>query len=33
MPVSFGHDEGPIMPDPPAPRATYEDNDGPPLPL
>lgn len=33
MPVSFGHDEGPIMPDPPPPRATYEDNDGPPLPL
>lgn len=33
MPVSFGKDEGPIMPDPPPPRATYEDNDGPPLPL
>jgi class 3 adenylate cyclase len=33
MPASFGHDEGPIMPDPPPPRATYEDNDGPPLPL
>jgi class 3 adenylate cyclase len=33
MPVSFGHEEGPIMPDPPPPRATYEDNDGPPLPL
>ncbi|HEV8022222.1 MAG TPA: adenylate/guanylate cyclase domain-containing protein [Candidatus Lustribacter sp.] len=33
MPVSLGHDEGPIMPDPPPPRATYEDNDGPPLPL
>ncbi len=33
MPKSFGHDEGPIMPDPPPPRATYEDNDGPPLPL
>ena len=33
MPVSFGHDEGPVMPDPPPPRATYEDNDGPPLPL
>jgi class 3 adenylate cyclase len=33
MPVSFGHDEGPIMPDPPGPRVTYEDNDGPPLPL
>ncbi len=33
MPVSLGHDEGPAMPDPPPPRATYEDNDGPPLPL
>ena len=33
MPVAFGSDEGPIMPDPPPPRATYEDNDGPPLPL
>ena len=33
MPASFGHDEGPIMPDPPPPRATYEDNDGPPLQL
>ena len=33
MPVAFGDDEGPIMPDPPPPRATYEDNDGPPLPL
>jgi class 3 adenylate cyclase len=33
MPAGFGHDEGPIMPDPPPPRATYEDNDGPPLPL
>ena len=33
MPVAFGGDEGPIMPDPPPPRATYEDNDGPPLPL
>ena len=33
MPVGFGHDEGPIMPDPPPPRATYEDNDGPPLQL
>jgi len=33
MPVAFGADEGPIMPDPPPPRATYEDNDGPPLPL
>jgi class 3 adenylate cyclase len=33
MPTAFGHDEGPIMPDPPPPRATYEDNDGPPLPL
>jgi len=32
MPV-FGQDERPIMPDPPGPRATYEDNDGPPLPL
>jgi class 3 adenylate cyclase len=30
---NFGNDEGPIMPDPPPPRATYEDNDGPPLPL
>jgi len=30
---AFGNDEGPIMPDPPPPRATYEDNDGPPLPL
>jgi hypothetical protein len=33
MPAEFGRDEGPIMPDPPPPRATYEDNDGPPLPL
>jgi adenylate cyclase len=33
MPAGFGRDEGPIMPDPPPPRATYEDNDGPPLPL
>jgi class 3 adenylate cyclase len=33
MPASFGHEEGPAMPDPPPPRATYEDNDGPPLPL
>jgi hypothetical protein len=33
MPAGFGSDEGPIMPDPPPPRATYEDNDGPPLPL
>jgi class 3 adenylate cyclase len=34
MPHGFaGQDEGPIMPDPPPPRATYEDNDGPPLPL
>jgi hypothetical protein len=33
MPSGFGHDEAPIMPDPPPPRATYEDNDGPPLPL
>lgn len=31
--VAFGGDEGPIMPDPPPPRATYEDNDGPPLQL
>lgn len=31
MPVAFGNDEGPIMPDPPQPRATYEDDDGPPL--
>jgi class 3 adenylate cyclase len=31
--VAFGGDEGPIMPDPPPPRATYEDNEGPPLPL
>jgi class 3 adenylate cyclase len=30
---SFGSDEAPIMPDPPPPRATYEDNDGPPLQL
>jgi adenylate cyclase len=33
LPVAFGADEEPIMPEPPAPRATYEDNDGPPLPL
>jgi class 3 adenylate cyclase len=33
VPGSFGADETPIMPDPPPPRATYEDNDGPPLPL
>jgi len=33
MPAGFGSDEGPIMPDPPPPRATYEDNEGPPLPL
>jgi class 3 adenylate cyclase len=34
MPHGFGGpDEAPIMPDPPPPRATYEDNDGPPLPL
>lgn len=33
MPNGFGRDEGPIMPDPPPPRATYEDNEGPPLPL
>jgi hypothetical protein len=31
MPVAFGSDEGPIMPDPPPPHATYEDDDGPPL--
>jgi hypothetical protein len=31
FPSSFGdRDEAPIMPDPPAPRATYEDKDGPP---
>ena len=30
---AFGDDELPILPDPPPPRATYEDNDGPPLPL
>lgn len=30
---SFGRDEEAIMPDPPPPRATYEDNEGPPLPL
>lgn len=30
MPNGFGSDEGPIMPDPPPPRATYEDDDGPP---
>ena len=33
MPVAFGAEEGPIRPDPPPPRATYDDNDGPPLPL
>ena len=33
MPSFGGTDEEPIMPDPPPPRATYEDNDGPPLPL
>jgi adenylate cyclase len=33
LPVAFGADEEAIMPDPPPPRATYEDNDGPPLPL
>ncbi len=33
VPSFGGTDEEPIMPDPPPPRATYEDNDGPPLPL
>jgi adenylate cyclase len=33
MPGGFGQDEAPVMPDPPPPRATYEDNDGPPLQL
>jgi class 3 adenylate cyclase len=33
VPKFGGNDEEPIMPDPPPPRATYEDNDGPPLPL
>jgi class 3 adenylate cyclase len=33
MPSFGGADEMPIMPDPPAPRAIYEDDDGPPLPL
>jgi class 3 adenylate cyclase len=34
MPLAFNHqDEGPIMPDPPPPRATYEDRGGPPHPL
>jgi hypothetical protein len=33
MPAFAQSDEGPIYPDPPPPRATYEDNDGPPLPL
>jgi hypothetical protein len=34
FPASFGeHDEEPIMPEPPPPRATYEDKGGPPLPL
>jgi len=31
VPSFGGPDEEPIMPDPPPPRATYEDNDGPPL--
>ena len=31
VPSFAGTDEEPIMPDPPPPRATYEDNDGPPL--
>jgi class 3 adenylate cyclase len=31
VPSFGGTDEEPIMPDPPPPRATYEDNDGPPL--
>ena len=30
---SFAGDEASIMPEPPPPRATYEDNEGPPLPL
>jgi class 3 adenylate cyclase len=33
VPSFGGNDEEAIMPDPPPPRATYEDNDGPPLPL
>lgn len=33
MPRLGGHDEEPILPDPPPPRATYEDQGGPPLPL
>jgi class 3 adenylate cyclase len=34
FPSTFGdHDEEPIMPEPPPPRATYEDKGGPPLPL
>jgi class 3 adenylate cyclase len=33
VPSFAGTDEDAIMPDPPPPRATYEDNDGPPLPL
>jgi len=33
VPSFGGTDEEAIMPDPPPPRATYEDNDGPPLPL
>jgi class 3 adenylate cyclase len=33
MPAGFGGDDAAIMPDPPPPRATYEDNDGPPLQL
>jgi class 3 adenylate cyclase len=31
VPSFAGTDEEPIMPDPPPPRATYEDNDGPPV--
>jgi class 3 adenylate cyclase len=33
MPSFAQGDEEPIYPDPPSPRATYEDNDGPPIPL
>lgn len=33
IPRFRGADEGPIMPDPPPPRATYEDGDGPPMQL
>lgn len=33
MPSFHGTDEEAILPEPPGPRSTYEDNDGPPLPL